>query len=200
MTGGSSGIGTETARALASRGARVVVTARNVAKGEEVAQGIRASTGNEAVQVMELELGSFASIRAFAERFLAKHDALDILVNKAGVMACPFTKTEDGFEMQYGTNHLGHFLLTSLLIPALVKAAPSRIVALSSSGHQMSPVVFEDIKELRQLLVDLNPFRDFAFPRTAVLKQRKFKQFAQAGFGESYLEDFWLKFYSVTTN
>lgn len=145
VTGGSSGIGAETARALASKGARVVLTARNMVKGEEVAQGIRASTGNEAVEVMALELGSFASTRAFAEKFLAKHDALDILINNAGVMASLFAKTEDGFELQFGTNHLGHFLLTGLLNPALVKAAPSRIVALSSRGHQISPVVFEDI-------------------------------------------------------
>jgi NAD(P)-dependent dehydrogenase (short-subunit alcohol dehydrogenase family) len=145
VTGGSSGLGAETACALASKGARVVMTARNMVKGEEVAQGIRASTGNEAVEVMALELGSFASIRAFAEKFLAKQDSLDILINNAGVMASPFEKTEDGFELQFGANHLGHFLLTGLLIPALVKAAPSRIVALSSRGHQGSPVVFEDI-------------------------------------------------------
>jgi len=145
VTGGSSGLGAETARAFASKGARVVITARNMAKGEEIVKGIRASTGNEDVEVMELELGSFASIRAFAENFLAKHDTLDILVNNAGVMACPFAKTEDGFEMQFGTNHLGHFLLTGLLTPALVKAAPSRIVAVSSRGHRRSAVVFEDI-------------------------------------------------------
>jgi NAD(P)-dependent dehydrogenase (short-subunit alcohol dehydrogenase family) len=144
VTGGSSGLGAETARALASKGAQVVITARNMAKGEEVAKGIRATTGNKDVEVMELELGSFASIRAFAENFLAKHDALDILVNNAGVMACPFAKTEDGFEMQFGVNHLGHFLLTGLLTPALVKAAPSRIVVLSSRGHRASPVIFED--------------------------------------------------------
>jgi NAD(P)-dependent dehydrogenase (short-subunit alcohol dehydrogenase family) len=145
VTGGSSGLGAETARALASAGAQVVITARNLAKGEEVAEGIRASTRNDAVEVMELELGSFTSIRAFAEKFLARHDALDMLINNAGVMACPFAKTEDGFELQFGTNHLGHFLLTSLLIPALLRAAPARVVALSSNGHKMSPVVFEDI-------------------------------------------------------
>ncbi|MCB0209129.1 MAG: SDR family NAD(P)-dependent oxidoreductase [Anaerolineae bacterium] len=145
ITGGSSGLGAETARALASKGTGVVITARNIDKGEAVAQSIRSSTGNENVAVMVLELGSFASIRAFAEQFLAEHDALDILINNAGVMASPFAKTEDGFEMQFGTNHLGHFLLTGLLLPALVKAAPSRIVALSSAGHRMSPVVFEDI-------------------------------------------------------
>lgn len=145
VTGGSSGLGTETARALASKGARVVLTTRNLKKGEAVAQNIRESTGNDTIKVMELELGSFAGIRAFTEKFLAKYDALDLLINNAGVMASPFEKTEDGFEMQFGTNHLGHFLLAGLLAPALVKAAPSRIVNLSSSGHRMSPVIFEDI-------------------------------------------------------
>jgi NAD(P)-dependent dehydrogenase (short-subunit alcohol dehydrogenase family) len=145
VTGGSSGLGAETARALASKGARVVITARDVAKGEGVAKGIRESTGNDGVEVEELELGSLASIRAFAERFLARHDALQILVNNAGVMACPFEKTSDGFELQFGTNHLGHLLMTALIAPALLNAASARVVSLSSRGHQLSPVVFEDI-------------------------------------------------------
>jgi NAD(P)-dependent dehydrogenase (short-subunit alcohol dehydrogenase family) len=145
VTGGSGGLGAETARALASKGARVVITARNVAKGEEIARGIRKSTGNDAIEVEELELGSLASIRAFAERFLARHAALQILVNNAGVMACPFARTADGFELQFGTNHLGHFLMTGLIAPALLRGAPARIVSVSSRGHQMSPVVFDDI-------------------------------------------------------
>lgn len=145
VTGGSSGLGAETARALASKGVRVVITARNMSKGEAVASDICTSTGNNDIEVQELELGSLTSVHNFAEKFLAKHNALDILINNAGVMACPFDKTEDGFEMQFGTNHLGHFLLTGLLCPALLKAAPSRIVLLSSSGHRYSPVIFEDI-------------------------------------------------------
>ncbi len=145
VTGGSGGLGAETARALASKGARVVITARDVAKGEEVAAGIRKSTGNDGVEVEALELGSLASVRDFAERFLARHDALHILVNNAGVMACPFEKTTDGFERQFGTNHLGHFLLTGLLAPALLRGAPARIVSVSSRGHHQSPVVFDDI-------------------------------------------------------
>lgn len=145
VTGGSSGLGVETARAFASKGAEVIITARNMAKAEGVVADIQASTGNAQVSAMELELASFGSIRAFAERFLAEHDTLHILVNNAGVMACPLGKTEDGFEMQFGTNHLGHFLLTNLLTPALLKGAPSRIVVLSSAAHQASPVGFEDI-------------------------------------------------------
>lgn len=145
VTGGSSGLGAETARALASRGARVVLTARNMPKVEEVARVIRASTGNADVEVAQLELDSLASVRAFADRFLESHDSLQILVNNAGVMACPQGKTADGFELQFGTNHLGHFLLTCLIAPALVKGTPSRVVSLSSRAHQMSPVVFDDI-------------------------------------------------------
>jgi NAD(P)-dependent dehydrogenase (short-subunit alcohol dehydrogenase family) len=145
VTGASGGLGAETARALASRGARVVITARDLAKGEEVARGIRASTGNQDIEVEELELGSLASIRAFADRFLARHDAVQILANNAGVMACPFGKTADGFELQFGTNHLGHFLMTGLIAPSLLRGAPARIVSVSSRGHHLSPVVFDDI-------------------------------------------------------
>lgn len=146
ITGGSSGLGQETARALAAHGAHVIVTARDVPKGEAVAAAIRQSTGNPRVEVEVLELGSLANIRAFAARFLAKHDRLHLLVNNAGVMACPFGKTADGFELQLGTNHLGHFLLTVLLAPALRKAAPSRIVSVSSRGHRIAPVGFEDLQ------------------------------------------------------
>ena len=146
ITGGSSGLGQEAARALAAAGAQIIITARDVPKGEGVADGIRASTGNRAVEVETLELASLASVRAFAARFLAKHRRLDVLVNNAGVMACPLGYTAEGFEQQFGTNHLGHFLLTLLLAPALRAAAPSRIVSLSSRGHHMSPVVFDDLK------------------------------------------------------
>ena len=107
--------------------------------------GRRLESKRPNVEIEELELGSIASIRAFADRFLAKHDRLDLLINNAGVMACPYATTSDGFEMQFGSNHLGHFLLTGLIAPAVLKAAPARIVSLSSRGHQMSPVVFDDI-------------------------------------------------------
>src|SRR5215471_15119802 len=123
VTGGSSGLGQETARVLAERRAHVILTARDVPKGEAVA----------------------GDIRAFAQRFLERHPMLHILVNNAGVMACPPAKTADGFELQFGSNHLGHFLMTCLLAPALCRAAPSRVVSVSSRGHHMSPIVFEDI-------------------------------------------------------
>lgn len=144
VTGASGGLGAETARALASKGAHVVLTARDLAKADAAAKAIRQATGAE-LDVEPLELDSLASIRAFTERFLAKHDALHILVNNAGVMACPESKTRDGFELQLGTNHLGHFLMTGLLAPALLRGAPARVVSVSSRGHQQSPVRFHDL-------------------------------------------------------
>jgi NAD(P)-dependent dehydrogenase (short-subunit alcohol dehydrogenase family) len=145
VTGGSGGLGQETARALAERGARVILTARDVPKGEAAAAAIRESTGNRDVEVAELELGSLKRVRAFADRVLARHPALHILVDNAGVMACPQATTEDGFELQFGSNHVGHFLVTCLLAPALLRGAPSRVVSVSSRGHHISPVVFDDI-------------------------------------------------------
>ncbi len=130
---------------MAEKGAEVILTARDVPKGEAIAAEIRSSTGNPKVQVEALELASLANIRAFTRRFLERHPTLQVLVNNAGVMACPFTKTEDGFEMQFGTNHLGHFLMTCLLVPALRRGAPGRIVSVSSRGHHLSPIVFDDV-------------------------------------------------------
>lgn len=138
VTGGTSGLGQESARALASKGAKVVITGRNMEKAQAVADAIDGD-----VEVEELELGSFASIRAFAERVLAKHPKLDVIINNAGVMASPYMETKDGFELQFGSNHLGHFLMTTLLMPALGEG--SRVVALSSSAHQFAPVMFDDI-------------------------------------------------------
>jgi NAD(P)-dependent dehydrogenase (short-subunit alcohol dehydrogenase family) len=144
VTGGSGGLGAESARVLASRGARVLIAARDVAKAESVAAGIRESTGNDAVEVGQLELGSLPSIRAFAAATLAQHRAIHLLLNNAGVMACPLGRTEQGFELQFGTNHLGHFLLTGLLAPALRAGAPSRVVCVSSAGHRLAPVDLAD--------------------------------------------------------
>ena len=141
VTGGSSGLGRETARALAAHGAEVTLTARDVPKGEAVAADIRASTGNPQVHVAALELGSLAAVRAAAERLLAKLPRIDLLIDNAGVMACPFAKTADGFELQFGSNHLGHFLFTCLLAPALRR----RVVCLSSRGHHIAPVDFDDL-------------------------------------------------------
>jgi NAD(P)-dependent dehydrogenase (short-subunit alcohol dehydrogenase family) len=144
VTGASSGLGVETARTLASRGATVVCAARDLDKAEAVARGIREATGNDAVEVVRLELGSLPSVRACAKDILARHPEIHLLLNNAGVMACPLARTEQGFELQLGTNHLGHFLLSGLLAPALRRGAPARIVCVSSSGHRFGPVDFED--------------------------------------------------------
>lgn len=146
VTGASGGLGAETARALASIGARILIAARNVEKAEGVAESIRTSTGNPAIEVDQLDLASLSSVRAFAERFLARDEPLHVLINNAGVMACPHKETDDGFEMQFGTNHIGHFVLTAMLAGALEAGAPSRIVNVSSRGHRLSPVVFDDIQ------------------------------------------------------
>ncbi len=145
VTGASSGLGAESARVLAAHGARVVMTGRDVAKTERVAEAIRRGTGNRAVEVMELHLERPASVRSFAKTFLTEHRALHHLIGNAGVMACPLQRTPEGWEMQFATNHLGHFLLACLLAPALRAAAPARVVSVSSAGHGFSAVVFEDI-------------------------------------------------------
>ena len=145
VTGASGGLGAESARALAERGARVTLTARDTAKGEAAAAQIRKSTGNDRVDVIALELMSLASVRAFAKEFAARHETLNVLLCNAGVMACPLARTADGWESQFATNHLGHFLLTGLLTPLLVASAPARVISVSSRGHRFSPVVFDDI-------------------------------------------------------
>jgi NAD(P)-dependent dehydrogenase (short-subunit alcohol dehydrogenase family) len=145
VTGASGGLGAETARALAERGARVTLTARDVAKGEAAAEKIRKSTGNARVDVLPLELMSRDSVRAFAKDFSSRHKKLNVLINNAGVMACPLARTAEGWESQFATNHLGHFLLTGLLTPLLVASAPSRVISVSSRGHRFSPVIFDDI-------------------------------------------------------
>jgi NAD(P)-dependent dehydrogenase (short-subunit alcohol dehydrogenase family) len=144
VTGAAAGLGRETARALAAAGASVVIAARDRGRADTAAEGIAESVPDASVEVRVLDLASLASVRAFAESYLADHDSLDLLVNNAGVMATPFGRTSDGFEMQLGTNHLGHFALTVLLADALVAAAPSRVVNLTSAGHLASDIHWDD--------------------------------------------------------
>jgi len=144
VTGASSGLGAETARALASVGAEVVLAARQRPKLEGVAASIRDSLPDAALSVLELDLTRPDSIRAAAKQFLGEHSALHLLVNNAGVMACPLMRTEQGYEMQLATNHLGHFLFTCLLADALLAGAPSRVVNLSSGGHRFGGIDFDD--------------------------------------------------------
>ncbi|MEY9892081.1 NAD(P)-dependent dehydrogenase (short-subunit alcohol dehydrogenase family) [Catenulispora sp. MAP5-51] len=141
VTGGASGIGVATVRALHGAGAQVVVPARNTAGARDTL----AEAGLDGVLVEPLDLGDFASIDAFAERFLAEDRPLHLLINNAGVMAMPLARDARGNEMQFAVNHLGHFRLTTRLWPALAAAGGARVVALSSRGHRYSPVVFEDL-------------------------------------------------------
>jgi NAD(P)-dependent dehydrogenase (short-subunit alcohol dehydrogenase family) len=144
VTGASSGIGAETARTLAGAGAQVVLAVRDTDAGEKVASSIREQHPDAQLEVMKLDLTSLASVRAFADAFLASHDTLDLLINNAGVMATPFERTSDGFELQFGTNHLGHFLLTNLLMPALDRADGTRVVNVTSAGHRLSDILWDD--------------------------------------------------------
>ena len=145
VTGASSGIGIETARALLSTGAGVVLAVRDLEKGHKVLEELKASTGNARVSLLKLDLSSLESVRAAAAEFSSGHDALHILINNAGIMATPQSYTLEDFESQFGTNHLGHFLLTNLLLPALRNARGARVVALSSTAHLRSDIHWDDI-------------------------------------------------------
>ena len=147
VTGAATGIGVETARALAEAGAEVIIAARKPELGEEVANQINEEVGMKRVSFGMLDLSSLEAVRHFAHRWGDRR--LNLLINNAGVMACPLSRTVDGLEMQIGTNHFGHFLLSVLLAPNLVDGAEhsghrSRLVSLSSIGHRRSPVNFED--------------------------------------------------------
>ena len=143
VTGGYSGLGKETARALAARGAQVTIAGRDADKLADAAADIESETGR-AIGTCRVDLSSLASIRNCGEEARRTLDAIDILVNNAGVMATPLGHTEDGFEMQFGTNHLGHFLLTSELMPLVEQGDRPRIVNLSSRGHHITPVDLDD--------------------------------------------------------
>ncbi|MEU8074724.1 SDR family NAD(P)-dependent oxidoreductase [Catellatospora citrea] len=142
VTGGASGIGVETARALAGAGAEVTLAVRDTAAGDRTAADITATTGNKAVFVSRLDLADQDSVAAFTAGW---DGPLHILVNNAGIMASPLMRTPQGWEMQFATNHLGHFALARGLHGALAAAGGARVVSVSSSAHLRSPVVFEDI-------------------------------------------------------
>ncbi|MFH2008742.1 MAG: oxidoreductase [bacterium] len=145
VTGSNSGIGFEEARALALKGAAVILAVRDVDRGEQAAQRIRDEHPAASVEVLPLDLASLDSVRAFAETFKRKHAALHLLVNNAGVMMPPYGKTADGFELQFGTNHLGHFALTGLLLDRLLETEGSRVVNVSSQAHRQGRIDFEDL-------------------------------------------------------
>ncbi len=145
VTGASAGLGEETTRALATHGARVIMAVRDLDRGRAAAERIRAgASGAVELELGQVDLASLASVRAFADEVLGRHDRLDVLINNAGLMACPFGRTVDGHELQWGTNHLGHFLLANLLRPALLGGSSSRVVSLSSRGHAFADIDLTD--------------------------------------------------------
>ena len=144
ITGASSGLGEESARALAQAGATVTMLARNQSKLDKAIERIKSTNPSAVLKTGIADLSDQQSIRDYAQGFLATGETIDVLINNAGVMVCPFGKTADGIEMQFGTNHVGHFLLTNLLMPAILAGANPRIVNLSSAGHTHSDVNLDD--------------------------------------------------------
>jgi NAD(P)-dependent dehydrogenase (short-subunit alcohol dehydrogenase family) len=146
ITGANSGLGLQTARALAGKGATVVMACRNQEKGAAALQSVRDQHPAATVELLELDLADLASVRKAAEELLVRHGAIDMLFNNAGVMALPHRTTADGFEMQFGTNHLGHFALTGLLVDRLLSTENSRIVTISSTAHRIGRMNFDDLQ------------------------------------------------------
>jgi NAD(P)-dependent dehydrogenase (short-subunit alcohol dehydrogenase family) len=147
VTGANSGIGLEAARMLAGAGARVVMACRDTAKAETAAATIHAELPDAELEVVALDLASLDSVRAFADGYA--HERLDLLVNNAGVMVPPYRKTADGFELQLGTNHLGHFALSGLLLERLLATPGSRVVSVSSTAHKIGKIDFDDLQSER---------------------------------------------------
>jgi len=147
ITGANTGLGYETAAALADRGARVVLAVRNLDKGKDAAARIAASSPHADVALQELDLTSLESVRAAADQLRSQHDTIDLLINNAGVMFTPKATTKDGFELQFGTNHLGHFAFTGLLLDRLLPVDGSRVVTVSSVGHRIiAKIHFDDLQ------------------------------------------------------
>jgi NAD(P)-dependent dehydrogenase (short-subunit alcohol dehydrogenase family) len=145
VTGANSGLGLVTARELARKGAAVVLACRNLEKGESARREIEAQVPEAQLELEELDLASLDSVREFAERFRAGQQGLDLLINNAGVMAPPRRSTADGFELQFGTNHLGHFALTGLLIGGMEGREDARVVTLSSGAHRFGRIAFGNL-------------------------------------------------------
>jgi NAD(P)-dependent dehydrogenase (short-subunit alcohol dehydrogenase family) len=147
VTGANTGLGFQTVAALAAHGAHVVLAVRNLDKGKDAVQKIAAASPGAAVTLQELDLTSLSSVRAAADELRSKHDGIDLLINNAGVMFTPKSITKDGFELQFGTNHLGHFALTGLLLDRLLPTQGSRVVTVSSVGHRIRAAIhFDDLQ------------------------------------------------------
>jgi NAD(P)-dependent dehydrogenase (short-subunit alcohol dehydrogenase family) len=148
ITGANTGLGYETAAALAAKGAHVVLAVRNTGKGDDAAAAITSAHPGSTVDVAELDLTSLESVRQAADELRSRHDTIDLLINNAGVMMTPKGTTRDGFELQFGTNHLGHFAFTGLLLDRLLAVPGSRVVTVSSVGHRFARngIRFDDLQ------------------------------------------------------
>ncbi|XP_076014182.1 retinol dehydrogenase 12 [Genypterus blacodes] len=163
VTGANSGIGKETAKDLAARGARVILACRDMAKGEQAARDILREVKGAKVVAKHLDLADTKSICQFAENVYNTEKTLHYLINNAGVAICPHSITADGFEMQFGVNHLGHFFLTFLLMDLLKHSAPSRVINVSSALHAMGKIQFDDLGGEK----DYNPIRAYTQSKLA---------------------------------
>ena len=150
ITGANTGIGLETAKVLAARGATVVLACRDLGKATDACASIAAAAPRARVEPLQVDLASLASVRRAAEQLGGSHRRLDLLINNAGVMMTPYLRTEDGFELQLGVNHLGHFALTGLLLDRLLAVPGSRIVTVSSNGHRQGRIDFDDLQSQRR--------------------------------------------------
>ncbi len=145
ITGANSGMGKATSIELAKTGAVIVMLCRNSERGEEALKAVRTSSGNNSVELMLCDLGSLKSVRDFCSEFKSKYQRLNVLINNAGIILPGYHQTTDGYELQFGVNHLGHFLLTKELLSLLLAAAPARIINVASGAHKIGKIHFEDV-------------------------------------------------------
>lgn len=150
VTGANSGLGYETALALAKKDMKVILACRNLAKAEMAKQAICQEVPQADIEIMGVDLSKLASVRVFASAFVEKYPQLDLLINNAGIMTPPFSLSEDGFESQMAANYFGHFLLTNLLLKTILKTPCSRIITLSSIAHKQGKIHFEDLQSQKK--------------------------------------------------
>jgi len=179
VTGANSGIGYEMARALARKETMVILACRNKAKGKTAVRQIKHEYQAAKAELLLLDLADLASVRRFADEFANRYDRLDILINNAGIMNTPFGKTVDGFELQFGTNYLGHFSLTSLLLDHIIRTPLARVVTVSSWGHNFGTIDFDDLNAEK----DYDPGKAYAQSKLAniLFAYELQRQFESAG-------------------
>lgn len=187
ITGSSSGIGFETARVLAGKGAKVVIAVRNSEKGKTAAERILRQNKDSDVKVSKLNAANLESVAEFAREFKKNYTRLDLLINNAGVMIPPYSKTADGFELQFGTNHLGHFALTAQLLDVLIHTPGARVVSLSSDVHRRGNINLDDPNWEKRSYSALQAYSDsklavlyFTFELDRRLKENKLGLMATA--------------------